>query len=155
MKTWVDKIHYWAPCLWRQISCGTPFSSAPWAETKLQIGWTTDPIRYSGSYLPDHQSPIDVMDISSFSQKTKLVVTHWAGVRKLAEPSFIHESLRLCVCVSLKSKRANHISVLGDSVKEKSDQQGRLVSLTVTENPPWCLGFSLSSRCFLSGRHSQ
>lgn len=95
----------------------TPFSSAPWAETKLQIGRTADPTQYSGSDFPNHQNAIDVLDISSFSQKTKLVVTHGAGVRNRQlhtwEPKAVCHSrvnepiISLCLETQLKKSQTN------------------------------------------------
>lgn len=76
--------------------------------------------------------------ISSFTHITKLMVTRWADTGEL-EAS--HRRGWAWPVVSLSSKWANHISGHRDSVKEKPDWQGRLVSLTVAKNPALCLIF--------------
>lgn len=113
----------------------------PLAKTKLPTGWTRGSHQDGCSRLLSRQIPTEVMDISSFAQTAKLMVAHWADIGDQGVP---HIGAGVWLAVSLKSKRANHISVHGDSAQEKSDQRGRLVSLTVTENLALCLIFHFS-----------
>lgn len=110
----------------------------PLAETRLQTGWTMDPTQYGGSCLLSPQSTVEGLGISSFPHITKLMVTHWADTGELEASG---RRAWAWLGVSLNSKRATCIFVHRDSVKEKPDWQGRLVSLTVAKDPALCLIF--------------
>lgn len=148
MKTWVvnqsaterNEAISWASCLLGVGSKGIPFSSASskdQAPDRMDRGSHQD----GCSRLLSRQIPTEVMDISSFTQTTKLTAAHWADIGDQGVP---YIGAGVWLAVSLKSKWANHISVHGDSAQEKSDQRGRLVSLTVTENLALCLIFHFS-----------
>lgn len=126
-----------------QLHCQVPPEQRP--SSKLDGPWTMDPTQYGGWYILSPQSCTEVVDILSFTQIIKLVEAHWAG-------NFIHDFLRLCVCHSRGNEPIVHLCL---GTQRKARATGKVGISSRHRESSLMPNFSLSSRCFLSGRHSQ